>query len=142
MSGRSFLCDLWFSQTLRHKNGISIPLYICSIYILKWALGNGGGANLIFSQDTPKFGFGDGQKWGKLGKKVNGKRGKQTFHFQIEKIPIFSHDAPKFGFGDGKNVKKCGKNYIEGEGKSIRFNKLLYIIIIVFCILNKIFRLP
>ena len=22
MSGRSFLCDLWFSQTLRHKNYI------------------------------------------------------------------------------------------------------------------------
>ena len=24
MSGRSFLCDLWFSQTLRHKNYIYI----------------------------------------------------------------------------------------------------------------------
>ena len=24
MSGRSFLCDLWFSQTLRHKNYIHI----------------------------------------------------------------------------------------------------------------------
>ena len=22
MSGRSYLCDLWFSQTLRHKNYI------------------------------------------------------------------------------------------------------------------------
>ena len=31
MSGRSVLCDLWFSQTLRHKNGISIYM---SIYIL------------------------------------------------------------------------------------------------------------
>ena len=30
MSGRSVLCDLWFSQTLRHKNGISIYM---SIYI-------------------------------------------------------------------------------------------------------------
>ena len=30
MSGRSFLCDLWFSQTLRHKN--YIYMYIC-IYI-------------------------------------------------------------------------------------------------------------
>ena len=59
-----------------------------------------------------------------------------------EKSPIFSRDAPKFGFGDGKNVKKWGKKYMEREGKSIRFNKLLYIIIIVFCILNKIFRLP
>ena len=28
MSGRSFLYDLWFSQTLRHKNGISIYMYI------------------------------------------------------------------------------------------------------------------
>ena len=44
--------------------------------------------------------------------------------------------------GMGKNVKKWGKKYMEIEGKSIRFNKLLYIIIIVFCILNKIFRLP
>ena len=44
--------------------------------------------------------------------------------------------------GMGKNVKKWGKKYMEREGKSIRFNKLLYIIIIVFCILNKIFRLP
>ena len=43
--------------------------------------------------------------------------------------------------GMGKNVKKWGKKYMEREGKSIRFNKLLYIII-VFCILNKIFRLP
>ena len=44
--------------------------------------------------------------------------------------------------GMGKNVKKWGKKYMEREGKSIRFNKLLYIIIIVFCILKKIFRLP
>ena len=28
MSGRSSLYDLWFSQTLRHKNGISIYLSI------------------------------------------------------------------------------------------------------------------
>ena len=80
--------------------------------------------------------------WAKLGKKVFGKRGKQTFYFKIEKIPIFSHDVPKFGFGDGKKCEKIGKKYMEREGKSIRFNKLLYIIIIVFCILNKIFRSP
>ena len=43
--------------------------------------------------------------------------------------------------GMGKNVKKWGKKYMEKEGKSIRFKKLLYIIIIVFRILNKIFRL-
>ena len=43
--------------------------------------------------------------------------------------------------GMAKNVKKWGKKYME-RGKSIRFNKLLYIIIIVFCILNKVFRLP
>ena len=41
-----------------------------------------------------------------------------------------------------KNVKKWGKKYMDREGKSIRFNKLLYIIIIVFFILNKNFRLP
>ena len=63
------------------------------------------------------------------------REGNKLSIFKIEKIPIFSHDAPKFGFGDGKKV--YGKS-----GKSIRFNKLLYIIIIVFCILNKIFRLP
>ena len=27
MSGRSFLCDLWFCQTLRHKNYIYIYIY-------------------------------------------------------------------------------------------------------------------
>ena len=63
------------------------------------------------------------------------REGNKLSIFKIENIPIFSHDAPKFGFGDGKK-------YREREGKSIRFNKLLYIIIIVFCILNKIFRLP
>ena len=63
------------------------------------------------------------------------REGNKVSIFKIEKIPIFAHDAPKFGFGDEKK-------YIEREGKSIRFNKLLYIIIIVFCILNKIFRVP
>ena len=29
--------------------------------------------------------------------------------------------------GMGKNLKKWGKKYMEREGKSIRFNKLLYI---------------
>ena len=101
----------------------------------------GGGSNPIFPQDTPKFGFGDGQKWGK---KYMKREGNKVSIFKIEKIPIFAHDAPKFGFGDGKNVKKWGKKYMEREGKSIRFNKLLYMIIIVFCILklNKIFRVP
>ena len=48
-----------------------------------------------------------------MGKKVYGKRGKQTFYFKIEKIPIFSHDAPKFGFEDGKKVYgKRGKKYL------------------------------
>ena len=32
MSGRSFLCDLWFSQTLRHKNYIYI--YNRALHIL------------------------------------------------------------------------------------------------------------
>ena len=31
---------------------------------------------------------------------------------------------------------------MEREGKSIRFNKLFYIIIVVFFILHNIFRLP
>ena len=69
------------------------------------------------------------------------REGNKLSIFKIEKIPIFSHDAPKFGFRDGKSVKKWGKKYMEREGKSIRFNKLLNIIIIVFCILSKIFRL-
>ena len=77
-----------------------------------------------------------------MGKKYMKREGNKVSIFKIEKIPIFAHDAPKFGFGDGKNVKKWGKKYMEREGKSIRFNKLLYIITIVFCILNKIFRVP
>ena len=96
----------------------------------------GGGSNPIYPQDTPKFGFGDGQKWGK---KYMKREGNKVSIFKIEKIPIFAHDAPKFGFGDGK---KWEKTYMEREGKSIRFHKLLYIIIIVFCILNKIFPVP
>ena len=95
----------------------------------------GGGSNPIFAQDTPKFGFGDGQKWGK---KYMKREGNKVSIFKIEKIPIFAHHAPKFGFGDGK---KWGKKYMEREGKIIRFNEL-YIIINVFCILNKIFRVP
>ena len=70
------------------------------------------------------------------------KEGNKVSIFKIEKIPIFAYDAPKFGFGDGKKCEKMGKKYMEREGKSTRFSKLLYIIIIVFCILNKIFRLP
>ena len=67
------------------------------------------------------------------------REGNKLSIFKIEKIPIFSHDAPKFGFEDGKNGEK---NYMESEGKGSCSNKLLYIIIIVFCILNKIFRVP
>ena len=84
-----------------------------------------GGSNPIFPQDTPKLGFGDGQKWEK---KYMEREGNKLSIFKIEKIPIFSHDAPKFGFGDGK---KWGKKYMEREEKINRFNKLLYIIIIV-----------
>ena len=65
-----------------------------------------------------------------MGKNMN-REGNKVSIFKIEKFPIFAHDAPKFGFVDGKNGKKVyGK-----RGKSIRFNEL-YIIIIVFCILN------
>ena len=70
------------------------------------------------------------------------KEGNKLSIFKIEKIPYFAHDAPKFGFGDGIKCEKMGKKYMEREGKSIRFNKFLYIIINVFCILNKIFRVP
>ena len=63
----------------------------------------GGRSNPIFPQDTPKFGFGDGQKWGK---KYMKREGNKVSIFKIEKIPIFAHDVPKFGFGDGKNGEK------------------------------------
>ena len=63
----------------------------------------GGGSNPIFPHDTPKFGFGDGQKWGK---KYMKREGNKVSIFKIEKIPIFAHDAPKFEFGDGKNGGK------------------------------------
>ena len=75
-----------------------------------------------------------------MGKKYLKREGNKVSIFKIEKFPIFAHDAPKFGFGDGKKYEKMGKKYLERERKSIHFNKLLYIIIIVFCILNKIFR--
>ena len=41
MSGRSFLCDLWFSQTLRHKNYIYIYIYIfqVKIFLITWDMG-------------------------------------------------------------------------------------------------------
>ena len=73
-----------------------------------------GGSNPIFPQDTPKLGFGDGQKWGK---KYTKREGNKLSIFKIEKIPIFFHDAPKFGFGDGKNVKKWGKKLYGKRGK-------------------------
>ena len=94
------------------------------------SMGEGGGSNPIFPQDTPKFGFGDRQKWGK---KYMEREGNKLSIFKIEKIPIFPMMR--------RNLN-LGKKYMEREGISFRFNKLLYIIIIVFCILNKIFRLP
>ena len=48
-----------------------------------------GGVQPYFSQDTPKFGFGDGQKWAKMGEKVYEKRGKQSFYFQNKKKSHF-----------------------------------------------------
>ena len=48
--------------------------------------GGGGGSNPIFPQDTPKFGFGDGQKWGK---KYMEREGNKLSIFKKEKIPIF-----------------------------------------------------
>ena len=77
-----------------------------------------------------------------MGKKVYEKRGKQTLYFQNRKnSPFFSSYAEIWIWGWEK-CEKMGKKYIERDGKSIRFNKFLYIIIIVFCILNKIFRVP
>ena len=70
------------------------------------------------------------------------REGNKLSIFKIEKIPIFAHDAPKFGFGDGEKCEKMGKKVYGKRGKKYLFNKLLYIIIIVFCILNKIFRVP
>ena len=67
------------------------------------------------------------------------REGNNVSIFKIEKIPIFAHDVPKFEFW---GWEKMGTKYMERKGKSIRFNKLLFIIIIVFCILNKIFRVP
>ena len=50
----------------------------------------GGGSNPIFPQDTPKFGFGDGQKWGKSiwkeREKVYGKRGKKYSFFLLKSL--------------------------------------------------------
>ena len=63
----------------------------------------GGGSNPIFPQDTPKFEFGGGQKWGK---KYMEREGNKLSIFKIEKFHIYSYDAPKFGFGDGKNGEK------------------------------------
>ena len=73
-----------------------------------------------------------------MGEKYMKRERNKVSIFKIEKFPIFAHDAPKFGFDDGKKCEKMGKKYMEREGKSIRFNKLLNIIIIVFCIINKI----
>ena len=66
------------------------------------------------------------------------REGNKLSIFKIEKIPIFPMIRRNLDLGMGK----WGKKYMEREGKSIRFNRLLYIIIIVFCILNKIFRVP
>ena len=80
--------------------------YVPGVILELWA--GGGVIQPHFSQNTPKFGFGDA-------KKVYEKRGKQLSIFKIEKIPSFSHDATKFGFGDGKMEKivygKRGKKY-------------------------------
>ena len=54
MSGRSFLCDLWFSQTLRHKNYIYIHTYIhtyIDIYIYQKP------KNLVVWEGRPNFSF-------------------------------------------------------------------------------------
>ena len=71
------------------------------------SLGGGGESNPIFPQDTPKFGFGDGQKWRK---KYMKREGNKVSIIKIEKNPIFAHDALKFGFGE-KVYGKKGKNY-------------------------------
>ena len=72
----------------------------------------------IFFHDAPKFGFGDGQKWGK---KYMERKGNKLSIFKIEKIPIFFHDAPKFGFGDGKKCEKMGKKVYGKRGKKYSF---------------------
>ena len=77
-----------------------------------------GGSSPIFPQDTPKFGFEDGQKWGK---KYMKREGNELSIFKIEKNPIFSHDAPKFGFGDGKKCEKNGEKAYGKRGKKYSF---------------------
>ena len=50
MSGRSFLCDLWFSQTLRHKNYIYIYVYIYTYIYQK-------PKSLVVWEGRPDFSF-------------------------------------------------------------------------------------
>ena len=77
-----------------------------------------GGPTPFFPQDTPKFGFGDGQKWGK---KYMKSEGNKLPIFKIEKIPIFADDAPKFEFGDGKKCERMGKKVYRKRGKNYLF---------------------
>ena len=46
MSGRSRMCDLWFSQTLRHKNYLYIYIYIYQ-----------KPKNSVVSEGRPNFSF-------------------------------------------------------------------------------------
>ena len=67
------------------------------------------------------------------------REGNKLSIFKIEKIPIFSHDAPKFRFGDGKNGEK---SIWKEREKVFVLTNYCTLLNIVFCILNKIFRLP
>ena len=80
-----------------------------------------GGSNPIFAQDTPKLGFGDGQKWGK--KYMKRERNKLSI-FKIEKIPIFPMMRRNLDLGMRKNVKKWGKKYMEREGNKLSIFKI------------------
>ena len=102
------LCNVYGTQCIQY----TIHNTVCN------TLGIGGGSNPIFPQDTLKFGFGDGQKWGK---KYLKREGNKVSIFKIEKIPIFAHDAPKFGFGDGKKCEKMRKKIIWKEREKYSF---------------------
>ena len=69
------------------------------------------------------------------------REGNKISILKIEKIPIFSHGSPKFGFGDEKKCEKMGKEVYGKRGKkTFVLTYCWYIVIIIFCILNKIFR--
>ena len=73
----------------------------------KWG---GGGSNPIFSQDTPKFGFGDGEKYMK-------REGNKISIFKIEKFPFLPMMRRNLDLG----MEKMGKKVHGKRGKMYSF---------------------